>query len=905
MSAFVVSNDRSDGTPNVPNANATGKWRSILWRRNRQAGQGTSTSVYLWDDALVAADPVYLKWVPIGNFIATTDLLSLQAGSTKLSITSSAGNVYFDAVESAFTIANISGDLPLSKLPATVALIDAANTFSLHNTFSNGLTGDITGNATTATTLRNSRSIYLTGDAVGSVSHVDWSQDVTINTTVTPLAVESNLPHWNASHLMSRVIGNQTPVNGDVYAWDQGNQEWTPVETCSTVLPNLLDVTISSPADGQFIKYVSASSDWENFSPTTDNITEGTNLYYTDERVDDRLSTLIQEGTGINHVYDDAANTYTLSVDFGDFSTSDLAEGTNLYYTEARWDARLATKTTDDLTEGSSNLYFTDARARAALSVTGDITYSSTTGVFSHIDAIQSVNAATGTVVLGTDDIAEGSTNLYYTEARVAANTAVTANTAKITNVTTDLSVSRDGTKIDVVSSDGTNAVLPLADTDNWGVMSDEMFDKLDGIEAGATSEAAASTTVAGIVELATNAETTAGTDTARAVTPAGVQAAVDEILDGAPAALDTLNELAAAIDDDASYASTITTALGFKAPIASPTFTGTVAIPNISDLEAAVAASTAKTTNATTDLSVSRDGTKLDVVSSDGTNAVLPLADTDNWGVMSDEMFDEHTANNAKTGITSGQASAIVANTAKATNVTTDLSVSRDGTKLDVVSSDGTNAVLPLADTNNWGVMSDEMFDEHEANNAKVSDVNHNVTTDLSVSRDGTKLDVVSSDGTNAVLPLADTNNWGVMSDEMFDEHTANNAKVSDVNHNATHTGDVTGAAALTIADNAVSLAKMAGLARGSVIIGDSSGDPAALAIGTNTYVLTSDGTDISWAAGGSGSGGHAIKDESGTALTARSNLDFLGELVSAVDNSGDDSTDITIDAKTAWLYG
>jgi hypothetical protein len=48
-------------------------------------------------------------------------------------------------------------------------------------------------------------------------------------------------------------------------------------------------------------------------------------------------------------------------------------------------------------------------------------------------------------------------------------------------------------------------------------------------------------------------------------------------LIDGAPSALDTLNELAAAINDDASYAATITTALGNKAPIASPTFTGTV----------------------------------------------------------------------------------------------------------------------------------------------------------------------------------------------------------------------------------------------------------------------------------------------------------------------------------------
>ena len=49
-------------------------------------------------------------------------------------------------------------------------------------------------------------------------------------------------------------------------------------------------------------------------------------------------------------------------------------------------------------------------------------------------------------------------------------------------------------------------------------------------------------------------------------------------------------------------------------------------------------------------------------------------------------------------------------------------------------------------------------------------------------------------------------------------------------------------------IADNAVSLAKMAGLARGKIIAGDSSGDPAALAVGSANTVLQSDGTDVSY---------------------------------------------------------
>jgi hypothetical protein len=46
-------------------------------------------------------------------------------------------------------------------------------------------------------------------------------------------------------------------------------------------------------------------------------------------------------------------------------TTSNIAEGTNLYYTTARgnsnFDTRLATKTTDNLTEGSTNLYYNDS----------------------------------------------------------------------------------------------------------------------------------------------------------------------------------------------------------------------------------------------------------------------------------------------------------------------------------------------------------------------------------------------------------------------------------------------------------------------------------------------------------------------------------------------------------------
>jgi hypothetical protein len=50
-------------------------------------------------------------------------------------------------------------------------------------------------------------------------------------------------------------------------------------------------------------------------------------------------------------------------------------------------------------------------------------------------------------------------------------------------------------------------------------------------------------------------------------------------------------------------------------------------------------------------------------------------------------------------------------------------------------------------------------------------------------------------------------------------------------------------------IQDNAVTLAKMAGLARGKIIVGDASGDPSVLSAGSNGTFLKSDGTDLSFA--------------------------------------------------------
>ena len=56
----------------------------------------------------------------------------------------------------------------------------------------------------------------------------------------------------------------------------------------------------------------------------------------------------------------------------------------------------------------------------------------------------------------------------------------------------------------------------------------------------------------------------------------------ISNLVDSSPAALNTLNELAAAIGDDASFSTTVTNNIATKAPLASPTFTGTLIAPII-----------------------------------------------------------------------------------------------------------------------------------------------------------------------------------------------------------------------------------------------------------------------------------------------------------------------------------
>ena len=189
-------------------------------------------------------------------------------------------------------------------------------------------------------------------------------------------------------------VGNVVALEGD-YTLDQ-----------------LSGVTISSPTNGQVLKYNGTT--WVNGTDnnsvtsvfgrtgvitaesgdyTTLKVTEDTNLYFTNQRAryavsgDSNSGVVYSNTTGIIAL-DDIPNTSLLHDSMTingkltalggtvTLTTTDVAEGTNLYYTQTRFDTAFAAKSTTDLAEGT-NLYFTNARAQAAITGTSPISVTS------------------------------------------------------------------------------------------------------------------------------------------------------------------------------------------------------------------------------------------------------------------------------------------------------------------------------------------------------------------------------------------------------------------------------------------------------------------------------------------------------------------------------------------------
>jgi hypothetical protein len=182
------------------------------------------------------------------------------------------------------------------------------------------------------------------------------------------------------------------------------------------------------------------------------------------------------------------------------------------------------------------------------LTATGHTTFEgvTSTGATGTGNIVYSISPTLTTPVLGVVTSADFRTGTFNWPTNISSNAATVTNGVYTTGAYTD------PTWLTI-----TKSKVGLSNVDN---------------ESKATMFA--SPTFSGI-PLAPTADAT--TNTTQIATTQFVKTAVGNLINSAPTALDTLNELATALGNDANFATTITNSLALKAPLANPTFTGTV----------------------------------------------------------------------------------------------------------------------------------------------------------------------------------------------------------------------------------------------------------------------------------------------------------------------------------------
>lgn len=294
---------------------------------------------------------------------------------------------------------------------------------------------------------------------------------------------------------------------------------------------------------------------------TTSDIEEGSNLYFTNTRAINAVSGLFDvEGSAADALEDakiDATNKANQAVST---ASSDATSKVNAALLTAQSNSESFTNTainsltTSDIEEGS-RLYFTNARVEG---IVGPL-ISDTRG---YVDQeVSEAKAYTDSALAGfeppssnissTSDVPEGS-NLYFTNAR-----AVTATNAARTNILLSALSS-----IDDLRSEIQQAYIPNSDRNIAG----------------------------GVAGLNINGQIEDSYLSSSIARTSDITTAVADLVNLAPDSLNTLGELATAFQSDQSGLSALVTTVSSKldsslaqttyAPIASPTFTGAVTIP-------------------------------------------------------------------------------------------------------------------------------------------------------------------------------------------------------------------------------------------------------------------------------------------------------------------------------------
>lgn len=215
--------------------------------------------------------------------------------------------------------------------------------------------------------------------------------------------------------VISQTIERKGAQNGDVLTWDSSEGGWVPQESSTSRLSELVDVDLNNLQHESVLVYNGVRNLWESAPLSSLGVTSG------DGGTAGTITDAENVGTGVGTFFSRfGGNLQFRSVTGG----SNITVSTNFNNEEIVIDADVP-QSTDDLPEGINNLYFTTQRVRDTLDTVsiqdlGSVNaIAPVSGQAPVWNGTEWVFTDVATNVSSTDDISEGTNNLYYDSQRV------------------------------------------------------------------------------------------------------------------------------------------------------------------------------------------------------------------------------------------------------------------------------------------------------------------------------------------------------------------------------------------------------------------------------------------------------------------------------------------------------
>jgi hypothetical protein len=529
-----------------------------------------------------------------------------------------------------FIVNTIGGTATSANTANAVVKRDANGNFA-----AGSITADLVGNADTATSLESSRTIELTGDVTGSVSF-DGTSNVQISTALNGSYATDAEVATAKSEAISTAASDATAKAGAALASANSytDDEIGSLDLSLKAYADQAETDAASTAAAYTdARETAITSAYQSYADTAESDAKA----YADQKVADLvgnapelLNTLNELAEAIADDENFATTITTLVGTKADTSyvnseISDLDTAAQGYATTAQTNANSYTDTeiTQEVADRNSaisdaintevtnrNSAITAAIGQEVVdrdsAITTAVNGLTTTDIeegdnlyFTNQRAIDAVGGTIGSQIdlLDTDDIEEGSDNLYFTNARAISATAASYDVlGAAAAAETSARGYADGLAVNYDAAGSANtaysdavaaAALDATTKANNAKSGAEATASADATSKANAAQAAAEATAASALSTAISTEVT---DRNNAISSAiatevtdrntAISTAVSGLVDGAPALLDTLNELALALGDSPDTITNLTTLVGDKAPLASPALTGVPTAP-------------------------------------------------------------------------------------------------------------------------------------------------------------------------------------------------------------------------------------------------------------------------------------------------------------------------------------